>query len=305
MMAGLASEGTEQKTIMIDATYPKAHRTASSLRAKKGEADDQRGRLIGRTKDGLNTRLHAVTDAKGRPLKLFMTAGQVSDDTGAAALPDSLPAAEWMLADRDHDADWFRDALQDKGIRPLHPRPEVARQGRPIRQAALSSPKPDRDQVRSPQGLAPRRHTLRQMRNDLPLRRGPRRNCHLLPLTINEAGSQFSFHSQNMTVTALVVLDGGQLVESLEKLKRGTMCMWIIISVKIAWNIRYANALLCGRFSKKGAASATAGSRCSASQFGGENSVCATPYFRPDYPSRSLKKSAARNGFSFAGRVIA
>ena len=50
-----------------------------------------------------------------------MTAGQVSDDTGAAALPNSLPAAEWMLADRGHDADWFRDALQDKGIRPCIP----------------------------------------------------------------------------------------------------------------------------------------------------------------------------------------
>ncbi len=36
MMEGLASEGTEQKTIMIDATYLKAHRTASSLRVKKG-----------------------------------------------------------------------------------------------------------------------------------------------------------------------------------------------------------------------------------------------------------------------------
>ena len=36
MMEGLASEGTDQKIIMIDATYLKAHRTASSLRAKKG-----------------------------------------------------------------------------------------------------------------------------------------------------------------------------------------------------------------------------------------------------------------------------
>jgi transposase len=36
MMEGLASKCTEQKTIMIDATYLKAHRTASSLRAKKG-----------------------------------------------------------------------------------------------------------------------------------------------------------------------------------------------------------------------------------------------------------------------------
>ena len=36
MMEGLAAEGTDPKTIMIDATYLKAHRTASSLRAKKG-----------------------------------------------------------------------------------------------------------------------------------------------------------------------------------------------------------------------------------------------------------------------------
>jgi len=38
-MEGLAAEsvgGTERKTIMIDATYLKAHRTASSLRVKKG-----------------------------------------------------------------------------------------------------------------------------------------------------------------------------------------------------------------------------------------------------------------------------
>lgn len=39
----------------------------------------------------MNTKLHAVTDANGRPISLFMTAGQVSDDIGAAALLDSLP----------------------------------------------------------------------------------------------------------------------------------------------------------------------------------------------------------------------
>ena len=48
----------------------------------------------------MNTKLHAVTDAKGRPLVFFMTAGQVSGYTGAAALLGSLPAAEWMIADR-------------------------------------------------------------------------------------------------------------------------------------------------------------------------------------------------------------
>jgi uncharacterized protein (DUF2236 family) len=34
MMEGLASEGGEEKVVMIDATYLKAHRTASSLRAQ-------------------------------------------------------------------------------------------------------------------------------------------------------------------------------------------------------------------------------------------------------------------------------
>ena len=36
MMEGLATAGAEPGTVMIDATYLKAHRTASSLRVKKG-----------------------------------------------------------------------------------------------------------------------------------------------------------------------------------------------------------------------------------------------------------------------------
>lgn len=61
----------------------------------------------------MNTKLHAVTDTQGRPIRFFMTAGQASDYTGAAALPSSLPDAEWLLADRGHDADWIREALTD------------------------------------------------------------------------------------------------------------------------------------------------------------------------------------------------
>ena len=69
----------------------------------------------------MNTKLHAVTDANGRPLSFFMTAGQISDYTGAAALLDDLPKAQWLLGDRGYDADWFRDALQQKGIKPCIP----------------------------------------------------------------------------------------------------------------------------------------------------------------------------------------
>lgn len=69
----------------------------------------------------MNTKLHAVTDASGRPISFFITAGQVSDYTGAAALLDELPKAKWLLADRGYDADWYRDALQAKGITPCVP----------------------------------------------------------------------------------------------------------------------------------------------------------------------------------------
>lgn len=50
-----------------------------------------------------------------------MTAGQVSDYTGAAALLDCLPRAQWLLVDRGYKADWFRDTLQAKVITPCIP----------------------------------------------------------------------------------------------------------------------------------------------------------------------------------------
>jgi transposase len=39
----------------------------------------------------MNTKLHAICDSQGRPLNLFVTAGQVSDYIGARALLSSLP----------------------------------------------------------------------------------------------------------------------------------------------------------------------------------------------------------------------
>ena len=39
MMLGLAAEHGEEKTVMIDATYLKAHRTATSMGVKKGGVD--------------------------------------------------------------------------------------------------------------------------------------------------------------------------------------------------------------------------------------------------------------------------
>ncbi|NRB03611.1 MAG: IS5 family transposase [Rhodobacteraceae bacterium] len=112
MMAGLATSHGEKKSKMIDATYLKAHRTATSLVVNiRG-----RGRLIGRTKIGMNTKLYHICDSQGTPDELVLTAGRVTDYNGAHTLISSLPKVEWLLGERGCDADWFQEALNDKGI---------------------------------------------------------------------------------------------------------------------------------------------------------------------------------------------
>jgi transposase len=57
-----------------------------------------------------------VCDGLGRPLTFFLSSGQMSDARGAAALLSALPSAKVLLAHKGYDADWFREALQDKKI---------------------------------------------------------------------------------------------------------------------------------------------------------------------------------------------
>ena len=67
-----------------------------------------------------------VCDGLGRPLTFFLSPGQMSDARCALALLDALPPAKTLLADKGYDADWFREALEDKGIAACIP----ARRGR-------------------------------------------------------------------------------------------------------------------------------------------------------------------------------
>lgn len=112
----LVSESPKPERLMIDATHLKAHRTAASLAEKGGTP-----RRIGRTKGGLNSELHAVTNGEGKPIMLMLSEGQMSDHTGAKLLYPHLPAAELLIADKVYDSDEFRAALAAKGIKPCIP----------------------------------------------------------------------------------------------------------------------------------------------------------------------------------------
>jgi transposase len=111
IFGGLVAGDRVPDILMIDATHLKAHRTASILLKKRGVP-----RHIGRTKGGLNSKLHAVVIGEGKPIIMALTAGQVSDHIGAKITYPKLPEAKVMIADKGYDSNEYRAAISAKGI---------------------------------------------------------------------------------------------------------------------------------------------------------------------------------------------
>lgn len=78
-------------------------------------------RRSGRTKGGLNSKLHAVCDGHGRPLIMLLSEGQMSDYKDAALMINAFPKAKVLLGDRGYDAKWVRDALAERNITSASP----------------------------------------------------------------------------------------------------------------------------------------------------------------------------------------
>ena len=62
-----------------------------------------------------------MCDSEGRPIILLLSEGQMSDYKGAALMVDALPRVTVPLGDKGYDADWFRQALIERGITPCIP----------------------------------------------------------------------------------------------------------------------------------------------------------------------------------------
>ncbi len=76
---------------------------------------------MGRSRGGLTTKIHAVTDAKGLPIRLSITPGQDHDASAAAALLIDLQDGQIILGDKAYDADWIRRQIEDQGAAPNIP----------------------------------------------------------------------------------------------------------------------------------------------------------------------------------------
>ncbi|WP_156457988.1 IS5 family transposase [Sphingomonas sp. Leaf412] len=94
---------------LIDSSIVRAHQHAAG--GKKGGADH----AIGRSRGGLSTKINALVDQDGLPLRVTLSPGQASDKAAVEALIDGLPPAAALVADRGYDARAIIDLVRSRG----------------------------------------------------------------------------------------------------------------------------------------------------------------------------------------------
>ena len=104
----IAAEGKIGNERSLDASHIKVHQDANTK--------DPDNEAIGMTCGGRNTKLHAIVDSAGHPVRLSLTAGQVNDCTQSLPMTSELQAGEELLADRAYDVDALRNDMKEKGV---------------------------------------------------------------------------------------------------------------------------------------------------------------------------------------------
>lgn len=99
----------------LDASHIKVHQDASN------PAGGQQNQAIGRTKGGLNTKLSAWVDGRGRAVSLSLAAGPAADVVVAQISARPRLRGTITVADKGYDSDGFRTALRRWGSRACIP----------------------------------------------------------------------------------------------------------------------------------------------------------------------------------------
>jgi transposase len=87
--------------------------TSTALPSKGGPDAGDGG--MGRSRGKLTTKIHALVDADGRPVKLMLTPGQAGDAPAAASLLEDLAPGATLIADRAYDTNATRAFAAERG----------------------------------------------------------------------------------------------------------------------------------------------------------------------------------------------
>ncbi len=86
---------------MIDTSIVRVHQHAACVARNRRQS-------MGRSRGGLTSKIHALVDTNGLPVRLGLTAGEAHDNRLAGKLLSRLRSGTMLLADRGYDADWIR-----------------------------------------------------------------------------------------------------------------------------------------------------------------------------------------------------
>ncbi|MBX2901884.1 MAG: IS5 family transposase [Cyclobacteriaceae bacterium] len=105
----------DDQSFMIDATVVRAHACASGYQKDGNEAQ-----ALGRSKGGFTTKIHALVDGLGNPVKFILTEGARHDVTQAAELLKEQRDT-MVLADKGYDSQALVDTLENQGCKAVIP----------------------------------------------------------------------------------------------------------------------------------------------------------------------------------------
>ncbi len=100
---------------MIDGTIIRAHACSAGYKKNSGGQE-----ALGRSRGGFSTKIHALVDALGNPLKFMLTPGQRNDITQAEALTENISNST-IVADKGYDSNTFITNLKSKGCKVVIP----------------------------------------------------------------------------------------------------------------------------------------------------------------------------------------
>jgi transposase len=99
--------------LMVDGSIVRVHQHGAAKKQQPEQA-------IGKSRGGLSTKIHAAVDALGHPVRLLLTAGQVSEYTQAEDLIEGFKPG-YVLADKGYDSDRFISAIAESQAIPVIP----------------------------------------------------------------------------------------------------------------------------------------------------------------------------------------
>jgi len=100
--------GYDAAVQMIDTSVVRVHQHGACIAANSEQ-------LMGRSRGGLTTKIHAVVDTSGLPVRIALTTGEAHDNRLVLTLLSGLKSGAMLLADRGFDADWIRGLVIQHG----------------------------------------------------------------------------------------------------------------------------------------------------------------------------------------------